>query len=84
MSTEFTEKLHIGDFDKNSCEKVMVDLVENKGRFYVDIRSHKFEDGQYRHTPKGLMIGVDKLKRRVVSIDKGQIIRDEERGKYIL
>ncbi|MDO8600017.1 MAG: cell division ATP-binding protein FtsE [bacterium] len=27
---------------------------------------------------------VDKLKRRVVSIDKGQIIRDEERGKYIL
>lgn len=27
---------------------------------------------------------VDKLKRRVVSIDKGQIVRDEERGKYIL
>lgn len=27
---------------------------------------------------------VDKLKRRVVSLDKGQIVRDEERGKYIL
>lgn len=27
---------------------------------------------------------VDKLKRRVISIDKGRIIRDEERGKYIL
>lgn len=27
---------------------------------------------------------VDKLKRRVVSMDKGKIIRDEERGKYIL
>jgi cell division transport system ATP-binding protein len=27
---------------------------------------------------------VDKLKRRVVSIEKGRIVRDEERGKYIL
>lgn len=27
---------------------------------------------------------VDKLKRRVVSMDKGKIVRDEERGKYIL
>lgn len=27
---------------------------------------------------------VDKLKRRVVSLEKGRVVRDEERGKYVL
>jgi hypothetical protein len=52
----------IGEFDKNSAEKVRVHLMEWKGQTYFDIRVwFKADDGVYYPSTKGIRLNCELL-----------------------
>jgi len=65
--------MEIGQIDKNSLNKIIVQIAEYNGFIYADIRVHYLaEDGEYKRTKKSVTLTLKNIDMAIKLLTKAR------------
>lgn len=64
--------MRLAEIQKNSQEKIVVELSDYSGKTYFNIRIYFQKDGEWIPTKKGVNLNVDNLEELKTAIEKAE------------